>query len=369
MSHFMLAQISFMACLLIIGQVMSLHEPFQANLEEALFLENSNFKVDELPPIVSGLSWTFYNTSCPKLENIVHTAIKPFLDDDITQAAGILRLHFHDCFVQGCDASVLLDGTTTEPSEKSATPNLTLRPEAFKIINSIKASVEALCPNIVSCADILTLAARASVAKAKGPSYAVPLGRRDSLVFANTSVILANLPAPTSNVTGLIDIFSSKGLDFTDLVALSGGHTIGRAHCSAFANRLNPLDPNLDLELASQLTTLCRTSNSTNFTGIDVFTPNRFDNQYYRGLLQRYGLFTSDESLVLDARTNATVESYYANKTLFFEQFGLSMIKMGQLDVIMDTQGEIRTNCSMPNSASLSTIHSNTNVDLPISSS
>eukprot|EP00250_Pteridium_aquilinum_P006499 c16407_g1_i3 orf=100-405(+) len=101
MSHFMLAQISFMACLLIIGQVMSLHEPFQANLEEALFLENSNFKVDELPPIVSGLSWTFYNTSCPKLENIVHTAIKPFLDDDITQAAGILRLHFHDCFVQG----------------------------------------------------------------------------------------------------------------------------------------------------------------------------------------------------------------------------------------------------------------------------
>ncbi|MCO5602277.1 hypothetical protein L7F22_056406 [Adiantum nelumboides] len=303
-----------------------------------------------LVELVSGLSWTFYEESCPVLQPIVYSTLKPFLDDDITQAAGILRLHFHDCFVLGCDASVLLDGSTSGPSEQSAIPNLTLRAETFQIIDAIKANVEAVCPNIVSCADIVALATRDSIAK--GPYYPVPLGRRDSLVFANTSTTLANLPPPNANVTSLMNAFSAKGLDLIDLVALSGGHTIGRAHCPSFARRLDPLDPNLDAEYASTLTTICPTINSTNSTNMDTFSPNRFDNKYYMGLLKGYGLFTSDSSLVLDERTNATVQSFYSSNVIFFEQFGLSMIKMGQLDVLTGTEGEIRTNCSAINSAS-----------------
>ncbi|KAI5055626.1 hypothetical protein GOP47_0029147 [Adiantum capillus-veneris] len=341
------------ACL--VGQVQSnmLSMRVEGEEEAAFHSGNSNFKAQA--QLVDGLSWTFYQESCPQLESIIYSTLMPFLDDDITQAAGLLRLHFHDCFVQGCDASVLLDGSTSGPSEQSAIPNLTLRPEAFEIINAIKANVEELCPNIVSCADIVALAARDSVVKAKGPYYPVPLGRRDSLLFANTSITLANLPPPTANVTGLMDIFSTKGLDLIDLVALSGGHTIGRAHCASFASRLDPLDPNLNTDLASTLTSICPTSNSTNFTNMDTVTPNQFDNNYYRGLLQGYGLFTSDSALVVDARTNATVQSFYSNKIRFFMHFGFSMIKMGQLEVLTGTEGEIRTNCSAMNSASLLT--------------
>ncbi|GJM90704.1 hypothetical protein PR202_ga07009 [Eleusine coracana subsp. coracana] len=75
-------------------------------------------------------------------------------------AASVLRLHFQDCFVQGCDGSILLDdvdGTFT--GEKTADMNIN-SVRGFEVIYQIKANVEALCPGVVSCADILALAAR-----------------------------------------------------------------------------------------------------------------------------------------------------------------------------------------------------------------
>lgn len=70
-----------------------------------------------------------------------------------------LRILFY--LVQGCDGSVLLDSTTTNKAEKAAIPNLSLA--GFDVIDEIKAAVEAECPGVVSCADILALAARDSV--------------------------------------------------------------------------------------------------------------------------------------------------------------------------------------------------------------
>ena len=59
---------------------------------------------------------------------------------------------------QGCDASVLLNKTSTLDSEQDAGPNInSLR--RLDVINQIKTEVEKVCPNKVSCADILTLAA------------------------------------------------------------------------------------------------------------------------------------------------------------------------------------------------------------------
>lgn len=64
--------------------------------------------------------------------------------------------------MQGCDASDLLDDTPTFQGEKTAKPNNnSLR--GFEVIDKIKAQVEAVCPGIVSCADILALAARDGV--------------------------------------------------------------------------------------------------------------------------------------------------------------------------------------------------------------
>jgi len=314
--------------------------------------------VNALPTPVTGLSWTFYNTSCPTLESIVLQRMAVYLTADITQAAGLLRLHFHDCFVQGCDGSVLLNSTS---GEQSATPNLSLRAQALKIINDIKTNVEAACSGIVSCADILALAARDSVALAGGPFYPIPLGRRDSLTFANSSIILANLPAPTSNVTGLMSVFDTKGLNLTDLVALSGGHTIGRGNCSSFDNRLyntttgeETQDSTLDQTFAKNLYLTCPTNTTVNTTVLDIRTPNAFDNKYYVNLLNRQTLFTSDQSLYTDTRTRNIVNSFALNQTLFFQEFVLSMLKMGQLDVLTGSEGEIRSNCWASNPSTFS---------------
>lgn len=64
--------------------------------------------------------------------------------------------------MQGCDASVLLDDTETFTGEKTAGANAnSLR--GYEVIDSIKSEVENICPGVVSCADILALAARDSV--------------------------------------------------------------------------------------------------------------------------------------------------------------------------------------------------------------
>ncbi|XP_057869139.2 peroxidase 12 [Cryptomeria japonica] len=315
--------------------------------------------VDDLPEPVDGLSWTFYNTSCPNLESIVKSTLDTFFDDDITQAAGLLRLHFHDCFVQGCDASILLN-ITDNSSERQQIPNLTLRDMAFTIIDQIKVAVEANCSGVVSCADILTLAARDSVAKSGGPEYPVPLGRRDSTTFANSTTVLANLPAPTSNVDELVGNFSNKGLNMTDLVALSGGHTIGVGHCGSFQNRLYNIttgvrvqDPTLNQTFASNLYLVCPVVNDTvNFTNLDLQTPDDFDNDYYLNVQNNQSLFTSDQTLYDNSTTQGIVDTFASNQTLFFTDFILGMLKMGQLDVLTGTEGEIRSNCSVANSAS-----------------
>ncbi|XP_020689438.2 cationic peroxidase SPC4 [Dendrobium catenatum] len=116
-----------------------------------------------LPPIVNGLSFTFYKSSCPNLDSIVRGFLKKEFKKNIGLAAALLRVHFHDCFVQGCDASVLLDGSASGPSEQEAPPNLTLRPEAFKAINDLRALIDRKCGRVVSCADVVALAARDSV--------------------------------------------------------------------------------------------------------------------------------------------------------------------------------------------------------------
>ncbi|KAK1263689.1 Peroxidase 12 [Acorus gramineus] len=116
------------------------------------------------PPLVKGLNYTFYKTTCPNLESIITKQLKSAFRNNSGLAAGLLRLHFHDCFVQGCDGSVLLDGSASTPSEKASPPNLTLRPAAFAMINTLRNLIQKACGRVVSCADITALAARDAVA-------------------------------------------------------------------------------------------------------------------------------------------------------------------------------------------------------------
>ncbi|KAK1361297.1 Peroxidase [Heracleum sosnowskyi] len=302
-------------------------------------------------PIAKGLSLTFFDTTCPRLESIVRKQLEEDFGKDIGQAAGLLRMHFHDCFVQGCDASVLLDGSASGPSEQDAPPNLSLRPKAFEIIENIRRQVHRRCGAIVSCADITALTARDAVVLSGGPDYKVPLGRRDGLNFATTQATLDNLVGPFANTTEVLRRLARKNLDATDTVALSGAHTIGLSHCSSFTDRLYPQDPTMDQTFAKNLKISCPQNAQVDATVFqDIRTPNVFDNKYYLDLMNRQGLFTSDQDLYTDSRTRGIVTSFAVNQTLFFEKFVIGMLKMGQLDVLTGTQGEIRANCSMRNS-------------------
>ncbi|KAK8529741.1 hypothetical protein V6N12_060513 [Hibiscus sabdariffa] len=100
----------------------------------------------------------FYARTCPRAESIVRSTVQSHFRSNPAIAPGLLRMHFHDCFVQGCDASILIDGPN---SEKTAPPNRLLR--GYEVIDDAKTQLEAACPGVVSCADILTLAARDSV--------------------------------------------------------------------------------------------------------------------------------------------------------------------------------------------------------------
>lgn len=64
--------------------------------------------------------------------------------------------------MQGCDASLLLDETPTMRSEKEANPNKGSA-RGFPVVDDIKAALENTCPGVVSCADVLALAAEVSV--------------------------------------------------------------------------------------------------------------------------------------------------------------------------------------------------------------
>lgn len=68
------------------------------------------------------------------------------------------------CFLckKGCDASILLDAIDGMKSEKDIVPNRSLK--GFTVIDTVKARLEETCPGVVSCADIVVLAARESVA-------------------------------------------------------------------------------------------------------------------------------------------------------------------------------------------------------------
>ncbi|RZC52601.1 hypothetical protein C5167_021019 [Papaver somniferum] len=74
-----------------------------------------------------------------------------------------LQVCFVSISVTGCDGSVLLDGSASGPSEKNAPPNLSLRAQAFKIINDLRSRIHKACGHVVSCADITALAARDAV--------------------------------------------------------------------------------------------------------------------------------------------------------------------------------------------------------------
>ncbi|KAL7205476.1 hypothetical protein ACSBR2_018415 [Camellia fascicularis] len=179
----------------------------------------------------SALKVGYHQTSCPSAEAVVRKAVHKALSRNHSLAANLIRMQFHDCFVRGCDASILLDSTPGNPSEK-------------EIIDEAKSKLESLCPQIVSCFDIIAFAARDSISKVGGTHYSVPLGRRNGRGMSEENQLFQrrSFPEPPFfffDAKQLQENFARKCLTLEEMVTLSRAHSIGVSHCSFFSNRLD----------------------------------------------------------------------------------------------------------------------------------
>ncbi|KAK9682910.1 hypothetical protein RND81_10G106000 [Saponaria officinalis] len=297
-----------------------------------------------------GFDLGFYDFICPDAEYVVRNTVRSAAFNDPTVLGKLLRLFFHDCFVEGCDASVLLDGDGTEKDDPA---NASLG--GFEVIEAAKAAIESFCPGIVSCADIVAIAARDAVALAGGPDFEIPTGRLDGRVSSVWNV-RPNLVDTSFTMDDMIAIFASKGLALEDIVILSGAHTIGRAHCNAFDDRfkinskgnLTFVDPTLDKAYALRLAKTCSRSASA-IVNLDPQTPFLFDAQYYNNLKAHRGLFQSDSILFKDQRTKTLVETFASDVDRFYDGWCQSFTKLSCIGVKTDGQGEVRRTCSRIN--------------------
>ncbi|MBA0574966.1 hypothetical protein Golob_027504 [Gossypium lobatum] len=294
----------------------------------------------------------FYSKTCPRAESIVKSTVESHFRSNPAIAPGLLRMHFHDCFVNGCDGSVLIDGPNTE---RKAVQNSLLR--GFDVIDKAKAKLEAACPGVVSCADILALAARDSVVLTKGINWKVPTGRRDGKVSLQSDA--AKLPGFTDSIESQKQQFARFGLNTQDLVTLVGGHTIGTAACLVFNYRLNNFtnggpDPTINPSFLPQLRSLCP-QNGNNFQRVDLDTgsANKFDTSFFTNLKNGRGVLESDQKLWTDASTRTFVQQFLGEKGVrklnFGKEFAKSMVKMSNIGVKTGSNSEIRRVCSAIN--------------------
>ncbi|XP_030460135.2 peroxidase 19 [Syzygium oleosum] len=302
------------------------------------------------------MSFGYYAKSCPQVEQLVGAVTSQQFKESPVSGPATIRLFFHDCFVEGCDASILISSEpgSKELAEKDAIDNKDLRAEGFETIAKAKSLVENKCPGVVSCADILAIAARDFVHLSGGPYYQVKKGRWDGRISMATKVP-PNLPRANSTIDKLLKLFNSKGLTLEDMVVLSGAHTIGFAHCEQFLSRLYDYkgtkqpDPMIDPRLLKALTMLCPHfgGNKDIIAPFDVTTPFVFDHAYYANLEAKLGLLASDQALFSDPRTRPVVQDLAKDKQKFFQAFGAAMEKMGLIGVKRGRKhGEKRRDCN-----------------------
>ncbi|KAH0712352.1 hypothetical protein KY289_008311 [Solanum tuberosum] len=272
------------------------------------------------------LSATFYDNTCPNELNTIRTSIR--------QA--------------GCDASILLNETTSIVSEKTVLPNLgSVR--GYGVIEDAKAEIEKICPGVVSCADILAVAARDASAAVGGPSWTVKLGRRDSTTTSKT-VAETDLPNPFDPLDTLISGFANKGLNTRDMVALSGDHSIGQAQCFLFRDRIYGNGTYIDAGFASTRRCACpQEGENGNLAPLDLVTPNQLDNNYFKNLIDEKGLLQSDQLLFNGGSTDNIVTEYSNSPRAFSSDFTAAMIKMGDITPLTGKNGIIRSVCASVN--------------------
>ncbi|TVU40306.1 hypothetical protein EJB05_13764 [Eragrostis curvula] len=257
----------------------------------------------------------YYAGVCPNVEAIVRDAVAKKVQQTLTTISATVRLFFHDCFVQGCDASVIVASMANNTAEKDHPNNLSLAGDGFDTVIKAKAAVDAVpqCRN-----------------KAGGPSYAVELGRLDGLSSMASSVN-GKLPAPFLNFDQLTAIFATNGLSQADMIALSG--TWAHSGVGALPHLRRP-DPTMNPTYAAQLRSPCPANMDPRIAlSMDPVTPVTFDNQYFKNLQNGKGLLASDQVLYSDPRSRPIVDAWAQSSVAFNRAFVTAMAKLGRVGV------------------------------------
>ena len=120
---------------------------------------------------------------------------------------------------------------------------------------------------------------------------------------------------------------------------------MGQAKCVLFRDRVYN-ETNINSAFATSLKSNCpNTGSDDNLSPLDVTSPVFFDNAYYKNLVNNKGLLHSDQQLFSGGSTDSQVTTYSSNPSAFFADFSNAMVKMGSLNVLTGSNGQIRTNC------------------------
>eukprot|EP00271_Cylindrocystis_brebissonii_P014331 TRINITY_DN35653_c0_g1_i1.p1 TRINITY_DN35653_c0_g1~~TRINITY_DN35653_c0_g1_i1.p1 ORF type:complete len:304 (-),score=52.54 TRINITY_DN35653_c0_g1_i1:426-1337(-) len=209
----------------------------------------------------------------------------------------MLRLAFHDA------------GTYCART-RTGGPNGSIRSEkefvhggnaGMKIAIDLLEPVKAKFPKI-TYADLYQLAGVVAVEVTGGPVIDFSPGRKDSLSCTPDG----RLPDAVKGPSHLRDIFHRMGFIDQEIVALSGSHTLGRAH-----------------------------KERSGFEGQWTRNPLRFDNSYFQELLRgdSEGLLKmpTDKALVEDPSFRPWVELYAKDEETFLRDYAAAHKKMSEL--------------------------------------
>ncbi|KAE9597002.1 putative peroxidase [Lupinus albus] len=301
----------------------------------------------------------FYSRTCPKAEKIVADAVADTFKTNPNALANVIRLQFHDCFVGGCDASLLLDYIPSgdQVEKRSGFNGLLLK--GADLIDDIKSKLEQECPQTVSCADTLVFATNEALILSGLPRQRPLGGRRDTLTSLAKMADDNNLPAPNWPLEKMIETFKRKGFNEEEMVILLGAHSVGSTHCDFIMYRAynyketNQPDPTLPQGVVDEIKKVCVDANTPKYRNPPMNfdeTPTVLDNLFYKNMVERNRtLLETDAYLLNDPRTAPTVQQMATDPELFHKRFMELMKKLSTLNVLTGKDGEIRKTCRSTN--------------------
>jgi len=223
------------------------------------------------------------------LEENLRFALKKIIHK--TNAPPYIRAVFHD--VVDYDSKTNrggLDGSIFTPDFAEREENKGLEKALASLVKLREKFPE------VSLADLLALSGAVALERCGGPRLSVGIGRKDIPESERGEFVAP--PDENDDAPALLSYFSRLGLDARDLVALSGAHTVGKAHGDPFTR--------------------------------DMFD---FNNSYFQELLKDPGerkgkLIPSDLALLHDEECLRHVRRYAVDQDAFFEDFGRAYLKI-----------------------------------------